>query len=102
LKKQVKDNGNVIHVFRLSGIIVPLSYLLSIAARAIEGVAADMADGKSNYISIEVKRKSDNFLYYHKTDPTETPMGRWVKQKEDAKSDFIFNITFAQRFKDLL
>ena len=102
LKKQVKDNGNVIHVFRLSGTIVPLSYLLSIAARAIEGVAADMADGKSNYISIEVKRKSDNFLYYHKTDPTKTPMGRWVKQKEDAKSDFIFNITFAQRFKDLL
>lgn len=102
LKKQVKDNGNVIHIFRLSGTIVPLSYLLSIAARAIEGVAADMADGKSNYISIEVNRKSDEFLYYHKTDPTKTSTERWDKQRRDAESDFIFNITFAQRFKDLL
>lgn len=107
MEKQVRDNGNVIHVFRISGVVVPLSYLLTCAARAVNQTSQEIQEdrGKSP-VKVSLRRERKVFLY-RREDFSEDGRGktgeeRWGEQKEQMESAFKFTITFGANFRNLL
>ena len=107
LEKQVKDNGNVIHVFRISGIVVPLSYLLTCAARAVNQTEQEIQEGRAKSpVKINLRREGKVFLYRREDFPedgrSKTGEERWSEQREQMESAFNFTITFGANFRSLL
>ena len=107
LEKQVKDNGNVIHVFRISGIVVPLSYLLTCAARAVNQTEQEIQENRpKSPVKINLKREGKVFLYrkedFSEDGRNKTGEERWGEQRDQMESAFNFTITFGANFRSLL
>ncbi len=104
LESQIKSRGNVIHIFRLSGVVVPLSYLLTVAARAINETMSDAQGLKGRMqspVKIEMEVGKDLFLS-HEDNKGVNSKERWEKQQQQRDEKIIVSITFAQNFKKLL
>lgn len=107
LEKQVKDNGNVIHVFRISGIVVPLSYLLTCAARAVNQTEQEIQENRpKSPVKINLRREGKVFLYrkedFSEDGRNKTGEERWGEQRDQMESAFNFTITFGANFRSLL
>lgn len=107
LEKQVKDNGNVIHVFRISGIVVPLSYLLTCAARAVNQTEQEIQENRpKSPVKINLRREGKLFLYrkedFSEDGRNKTGEERWGEQRDQMESAFNFTITFGANFRSLL
>lgn len=107
LEKQVKDNGNVIHVFRISGIVVPLSYLLTCAARAVNQTEQEIRENRpKSPVKINLRREGKVFLYrkedFSEDGRSKTGEERWGEQRDQMESAFNFTITFGANFRSLL
>lgn len=92
--------ANIIHVFNLSGVTVPLSYMLQSAARALDAAT------QSLYMSMEVRAelpKEEDFLFRNgDTKGIDMAPMRWEKQAEKAHSATTFTIYFGKEFVDVL
>lgn len=101
---QAKTTGNVIHVFRLSEFIVPLSYVLLTAARALNYAYQELT-AHSLTIRVTNTYPGEKDFKYRKgsKEATEgTSFQRWTKQQETAHSKTVFTYHFGKEFVDLL
>lgn len=92
-------NTTAIHVFRLSDIVVPLSYLLNKMADAM----VDTISNIDRYAKVKVNLPS-SLLYKNypmKDKSAEASEERWLRQR-DVMQQVTFNIDFLSNFKDLL
>lgn len=90
---------NVVHVFRLSDIVVPLSYVLSKMAQAMR----DAINNLTSYVRVNFTLPG-NILYpesFYPTTDTEGSEVRWEAQKE-AANDITITIEFLANFKKLM
>lgn len=103
-------NFDAIHVFNLSGITIPLSYLLEKMAEAAEQAADELIAHPSSYVQVQFNLPSDIKF----REPSQTTAfiqeGRdkhrnlqtaWEAQKEDALKS-TFGINFLSNFNQLL
>lgn len=109
----IGDSGgsfDAIHVFNLSGITIPLSYLLEKMAEAAEQAADELMAHPSSYVQVQFNLPSDIKF----REPSQTTAfiqeGRdkhrnlqtaWEAQKEDALKS-TFGINFLSNFNQLL
>ena len=94
-----QPDSNVIHIFRLSGIVLPLSYLLKKMALAAEKSLKNL----DNFIKVE-NTLPDKVLYdYPQEDITrEASNYRWINQRNVATKNNVFYIQILKNFKELI
>lgn len=98
---EIGERGNVIHIFNLNGVRVPLSALLLSAGNALlrlEGRISDLAKFASIQISIP------KTLTYTKDEPNNGIffLNKWEEQREKAKTEFSLSIHFYKNFQQEL
>lgn len=100
---EVQPTGNVIHIFRLSEFIVPLSYFLLLAARALNHTYQELTSGRAS-ITMSVKLPSaQDFKYRNGQHPEVTgSINRWGDQSDIARDKTSFTYHFGKEFVNLL
>lgn len=98
---EIGKRGNVIHIFNLNGVRVPLSALLLSAGNALlelQGRISDLAKFASIQISIPktltyTKEEPNNGIFF---------LNKWEEQREKAKTEFSLSIHFYKNFQQEL
>ena len=100
---QVRSTGNVIHIFRLTEFIVPLSYFLLLASRALNHAYQELTSDTAS-ISMQVKLPSgEDFKYRNGQHPEISgSRNRWGDQSNIARSKTSFTYHFGKEFVNLL
>lgn len=99
---EIPGGNNVIYVFRLTGTVLPLSYVLRCA-----GLAAQQAyHNMRNVISFKIRTPKLPLKYKGK-DPSDPDVEssiylRWRNQRAESRSEFEVSINFMQNFVALL
>lgn len=98
---KIGEEGNVVHIFNLNGVRIPLSALLLSAGNALlrlEGRISDLAKFASIQISIPktltyTKEEPNNGIFF---------LNKWEEQREKAKTEFSLSIHFYKNFQQEL
>jgi hypothetical protein len=99
---ETPGGNNIIYVFRLTGTVLPLSYVLRCA-----GLAAQQAYHNMRTMIAFKIRTPKLPLKYKGKDPTEPDVEssiylRWRDQRNESRSEFEVSINFMQSFVSLL
>lgn len=108
---------DAIHVFNLSGVTVPLSYLLYNMAEAAEAAAGDLISHPSSFFQVEFdlpkkirfEQPGDTTAWIHENKPKENSKNRgngylqmaWDEQRREALRS-TFGVNFLSNFNNLL
>ena len=92
------SGANAIHMFHLSDVVLPLSFLLLQMAEALEEAARDL----NSFVKVSFKLPSVQFEYPQSNTSRVASNERWEQQKVSMQQQAQVQVTFLKNFKKLI